>query len=338
MRAGAPIVVVGYGSVGRRHVTNLLRLTSLPVIVVRSGKGKIEGPTSDRVSVVPDVESALGLEPRAAVIATPTSCHIVPSRVLTNAGCALFVEKPLASDREFEAADDLVRAVEKRELVSQIGCQFRFHPLLSELRSALAEGGIGEVLGASAEWGEYLPDWHPWEDHRSSYAARADMGGGALLTLVHPIDYVYWLLGPARRVQCAIRNVSAIETAVADDWVEVILEHESGAISRVHLDYVQRPRVHRLTIWGTKGRADLDFDEGHLQWRTTEGNVKTEIVPPGFERNDMFIAEMTHFLTRVEEGRATDVPLAEGLEVLRIVGLAREAATLARGARWSKRC
>ena len=51
-----------------------------------------------------------------------------------------------------------------------VGFQFRFHPTLRRAAQLLAEGAIGQPLSARAHWGEYLPNWHPWEDYRQGYA------------------------------------------------------------------------------------------------------------------------------------------------------------------------
>ena len=118
----------------------------------------------------------------------------------------MFIEKPLADS--LEHCRELAELAAQRGLTTMMGCQFRFHPLLISLRNQLFEGRLGNVLGARAEWGEYLPDWHPWEDHRKSYSARPELGGGVVLTLIHPLDYLYWLFGRVSRragrdTQCA---------------------------------------------------------------------------------------------------------------------------------------
>jgi predicted dehydrogenase len=184
------------------------------------------------------------------------------------------------------------------------------------LRRQLGEGRLGEVLGARAEWGEYLPDWHPWEDHRKSYSARADLGGGVVLTLIHPLDYLYWLFGAVEEVQAAIRSLPSLQTSARDDWAEITLRFASGVIGQVHLDYVQKPPVHRLDVWGDAGRASLDFHGGTLVWKSSAAEEDIERVPEGFERNTMFVDEMRHFLDAASGREPCRVPLADGIAVL----------------------
>ena len=220
----------------------------------------------------------------------------------------------------------MAEVVAERGLTAMIGCQFRFHPLLISLRDQLLAGRIGQVLGARAEWGEFLPDWHPWEDYRKSYSARGDLGGGVVLTLIHPLDYIHWLFGPTREVQATIRSVPALQTAAGDDWAEITLTLSSGVVANVHLDYVQKPPVHRLVVWGDSGRAAWDFHAGTLEWLSTEGARQVEQVPAGFERNTMFVDEMRHFLSAAQHGRPSDIPLEDGIAVLDVALRAKAAA------------
>lgn len=110
------------------------------------------------------------------------------------------------------------------------GFHFRFHPVLQQI-SAL--GRVRESWAsrfATAHWGEYLPDWHPWEDYRQSYAARADLGGGAVLTLSHPLDYLRWLAGEVDSVSAQMGS-RPLELEV-EDYAEINLGFRSRAAGR----------------------------------------------------------------------------------------------------------
>jgi len=321
------ILIVGYGSAGRRHARNLGALGCRHLLFLRSGRPN----TMDDLppgEVVTTLAQALDREPLAAVIATPTALHLQTALPLAAEGCHLLIEKPLASDRELAACTELVHLARQRKLVTMVGYQFRFHPMLRELRAGLQEGRLGELIGARAEWGEYLPEWHPWEDYRESYAARADLGGGVLLTLSHPIDYLAWLFGDIVEAQAACQKVPLISTRVVDDWAELILRFRGGLIAQVHLDYVQQPPVHRLSVWGHRGRADLDFHTSILTWMMRDETTQQVSADRRFTRNDMFLAEMRHFLDALASQRATDIPLEDGVAVLRAVARARHNAAL----------
>ena len=310
------VLIAGLGSIGRRHFENLRALGCSNFVFYRTFRSTISELDTHAWPTSASLDEALSNRPVIAIVANPTAKHLEVALAAARAGCHLFIEKPLSHN--LDGCRELAELARERRLTTMIGCQFRFHPLLASLRGQLHAGRIGEVLGARSEWGEYLPDWHPWEDHRTSYSARADLGGGVVLTLIHPLDYLYWLFGPVSKVHSSIRDVASLQTAAPDDWAEITLEFAAGPIAQVHLDYVQKPPVHRLCAWGDRGRAVLDFHAGTLVWEGTDGGREIERVPEGFERNHMFVDEMQHFLEAVQAERPSSIPLEEGIDVLEI--------------------
>lgn len=316
MHASGPILIAGFGSIGRRHFRNLRTLGCQDFVFYRSHRGTIEDDEIREFPSTSDLDVALAHKPRIAVIANPSSLHLPVASRAAEAGCDLYIEKPLSSS--LDNVEKLAAIVRKRQLVAMIGCQFRFHPLLVKLKQQIVSGRLGKVIGADARWGEYLPGWHPWEDHRKSYSARPDLGGGVILTLIHPFDYLHWLFGTAQRVQSAVASVPSLETAAGEDWADVLLEYPNCPVAHIHLDYLQRPAVHDLTVCGDKGRAVCDFQAGALTCISIDGTAETIRVPENFERNTMFIDCMRHFLQCTLDRSPTDVSLEDGIDVLKV--------------------
>lgn len=316
------LLIAGLGSIGRRHLRNLQVLGHQDVILYHTGCSTLPEDELVGIPTETDLAAALAHRPQAAIITNPTSLHVETALACAQAGCHLFIEKPLS--QTLEGCAELKAIVKQKQLITMIGCQFRFHPLLIALREQLQAGRIGEVIGARAEWGEYLPDWHPWEDYRHSYSACKDLGGGAILTLIHPLDYLYWLFGKVKRVHASICSISSLQTDAEDDLAEITLEFTSGVVGQVHLDYIQRPPVHTLMVWGDNGRVKWDYYAGTLCWETVDGSIQVEEVPDGFERNTMFIDEMRHFLECIEQRKPTQIPLEEGIAVLEIALRAKQ--------------
>ena len=145
-----------------------------------------------------------------------------------------------------------------------------------------------------------------------------------MLTLIHPIDYLYWLFGETDEVQAEYGKEVELQTQVPDDWAKLKLRFKRGVSARVDLDYIQRLAVHRLSVQGTNGNAKLDFNAGELVWNVDGAKATRVSVDSDYTRNDMFVAEMKHFLDCVAKRNPTDLPLEDGLEALRIVGKARQ--------------
>jgi predicted dehydrogenase len=208
-------------------------------------------------------------------------------------GCHIFMEKPLS--HSMDGIDDLAKALKKGGGQFLSGFQFRFHPGLQTSRDLLESGAIGKVISAHAHWGEYLPDWHPWEDYRQGYSARADLGGGVVLTLCHPFDYLRWLVGEIDQVSAMTASLSNLELSV-EDTAQISLRFQNGAIGSVYLDYIQKPPCHHLQIIGEQGELSWDNATGKVKLYRRQTETWQTINPPRkFERNDLFLKQMQHF-------------------------------------------
>lgn len=313
------LVVAGTGSIGTRHIENLQALLSRDVVTFR---GPREGARRRDTEGTPDLASLLAQRPRAVLVCNPTALHVPTALAAARAGAHLFLEKPVSHD--LEGVAELRAEVEARGLVVLVGFQYRFHPGLRKVHEWLRGGALGTVVSARACWGEHLPSWHPGEDYRIGYSARRDLGGGAILTLCHPFDYLRWLLGEVAAVSAEVAQRSGLELDV-EDVALVLLRFASGALGMVSLDYVQRPRRHELEIVGTRGTVRWSEAEGSVELRRQGAARLLFRTPVGFSRNTMFRDEMRHFLACLEGKERPQCPLADGIAALRIAVAARRA-------------
>lgn len=318
-------LICGLGSIGRRHLRNLQSLGERDIVLYRTGQSTLPEDELDGLPVERDLEAALrGWRPDAALVTNPTALHLRVAVAAAQAGCHLLIEKPV-SDR-LEGLDDLREAIADGGGQILMGFQFRFNPGLIRAKDLIAKGAIGRPLSARAHWGEYLPDWHPWEDYSNSYAARADLGGGAALTLSHPFDYMRWLLGEVSSLRGATRQSEALGLDV-EELVEAVLELEGGCLASVHLDYLQRPPQHWLAIQGSEGTLRWDGRSGDLKWwSAAEGTWHEEPAAEGYERNTMFLGEMKHFLAVARGEEQPRCTLEDGVRALEIALAIRQSA------------
>ena len=318
------ILIAGLGSIGRRHLRNLVALGERDILLYRTHHSQLPEEELAGFAVETDLETALGREPQAVIVANPTALHLDVAIPAARAGCHLFLEKPVS--HSIEGLDDLEAALQRGGGRALVGFQFRFHPGLQCIARLLEQGAIGRPLSVRAHWGEYLPAWHPWEDYRQSYSARPDLGGGVILTLCHPFDYLRWLLGEVRELWAFAGKLSDLELEV-EDTAEIGLRFERGVLGSLHLDYNQRPPAHTLEMTGTQGALRWDNATGaaSLYQAASAGGGEwvTYPVPEGFERNHLFLAEMRHFLC-VARGEASPAcTLEDGSKALELATAAR---------------
>ena len=325
------ILIAGFGSIGRRHFRNLLELGERDILFYRTHRSTLPEDELDGFVIEEDLEGALSHHPDAVIISNPTALHVEVAIPAARSGCHLFLEKPIS--HSMERIDELGKSIELGRVKVLVGYQFRFHPGLQQVKRLLEAGTIGRPLSARAHWGEYLPAWHPWEDYRQGYSARTDLGGGVILTLSHPVDYMRWLLGEVTQVWALTAQASDLELDV-EDTAEIGLRFRNGAIGSLHLDYNQQPTTHHLEIIGTEGTIQWDNQRGVT--RSYQGGGSQQAgwesypMPAEFERNDLFLAQMRHFL---EVAKGTTTPrctMEDGIRALQICLAAQQSQALGR--------
>jgi predicted dehydrogenase len=322
------ILVVGLGSIGRRHarVISALRPDARIVALRRSVDAL---PDDVRVThQVTTIDEALLHRPRAAVIATPATMHLATGRAFADAGVHLLIEKPIADQPA--GVETLIAACRRRDLVLMTGYNLRFSPSLRAFRERVRGGDIGRILSVRADVGQYLPSWRPGSDYRRDVSARADLGGGVLRELSHEIDYLRWVFGDVSRVSATLRRQSDLEIDV-EDTASLTLEFADGNRARgplgmLSMDFTRRDLTRVCTAVGA---------EGTLQWDAVRGQVRRfaadasdwEVVcdaPP--ERDATYRAEWEHFFDCIETGRPPMITGDDGLAVLHIIDAARRSA------------
>jgi predicted dehydrogenase len=323
MSGAKRVVVAGLGSIGRRHLGNVRRLLPDADVTVWRHRASDEAKPAEADRVVASIDDVRALRPEIAIVATPAPYHVDASIALAEMGAHLLIEKPLSDS--LLHLDALAAACRERRLTWMVGYTLRFSAGLRRLRDAVREGRIGRVLSIHAEVGQYLPEWRPSIDYRQSVSARRALGGGALLELSHEIDAVRWVAGEVSEVAARVGKVSDLDIDV-EDCVDLLLTMSSGVTATVHMDFFRRPTVRRHVFVGTEGSLEWDavagtcrvYDAATSAWSTLD-DASTR------ERNDMYLAELTHFLECIRTGATPIVTGEDGRRVVEIVSAARRA-------------
>src|SRR5579859_6871695 len=256
-------LVVGLGSIGRRHARNWAALGLGPLSVCRRPESATSAAPGLEAGVeareFTDLDAALNEQPDVVLITNPTNLHVGTACHALRAGAHVFVEKPLG--HELHGVAQLLDLSDQRKRQLMVGYNLRFHPGVARLRQLMQEDAIGTVVAVRAEVGEYLPDWHPGEDYRRGYSARRELGGGPVLTFSHELDAVCWLLGAPTRVMGMTAHASSLEIDT-EDVAELVLQFAAGPLASVHVDFARRPPHRSLEITGEQGVLRWEYEEG----------------------------------------------------------------------------
>lgn len=312
------ILICGLGSIGTRHLRHFRDLGLQRIDAFRTGKATVEiDPCLEPDRTFEDLHEALAHRPEAVIVCNPTSMHLGTAIQAVRHGCDLLVEKPLGT--ELQACRDLRDAVEAQGVVAAVACNMRFHPLICMARSMVSEGNpAGKAITASFHCGGFLPGWHPWEDYRQSYAARADLGGGAALTLIHEIDFAMWLFGRPVASGGSVAELNPLGTDV-EEACSVWIRHESGVLSTITLSLNQNPETRDFSVVFERGLLTCDLIGGRWELRENEGIQRSGDVDVDFSVDLTFRNQAEAFLRAVRREEPPAVSVSEGIDALEVV-------------------
>lgn len=318
------ILIAGAGSIGRRHLNNLHNLGENDLLVLRAHAAPVPG--AEEVPVVTDLGQALAAKPDLVLVCTPAPDHLTVARAAVEAGCHLFVEKPLSDS--WEGVEELQASVRASGRLGMAGFDLRFDPGLRRAAALIAGGELGRVMAIHVQVGQYLPDWRPGTDYRQGVTARSELGGGVILELVHELDLVAWLAAPVVEVGCLAQRVSELEMD-AEDLAVMTLRFASGALGTVHLDCLDRVPVRIARVTGSDGSLVWDGLARTLAWRRAGGEWQ-RYEWSAVDRNGRFVEELRCLLGCVRDGGRPPVDLDGAAATLRVALAARRAAETGR--------
>lgn len=304
------VLVVGCGSIGKRHARLLTEVPQVDVLVCDTLEANLqaaleEAPGSRGFS---DYEAALAEEPDAVFVCTPNHLHRPMAVAALQAGCHVMCEKPIADT--LENAEAIARAAADADTMLQVGYSLRSHNGLRRLRELVEAGACGNIIGGRAMVGTYFTLMCATTDYRFREE------NALIIDYTHLLDYMRLLVGPIERISAESAVLGDLPMMPTPNVFSAILTHESGAISQFHADYVQHPQRSMTEIFGDE--RVLEYDWQHYELRIYDRDR------PGYEvervitgRDDIYRTQIAEFLEAIHGDMTPICTAEEGVAALR---------------------
>tara|TARA_B110000008_G_scaffold266106_1_gene291935 strand:- start:8437 stop:10230 length:1794 start_codon:yes stop_codon:yes gene_type:complete len=294
-------LIIGAGSIGQRHIKNLQKRGINNIVALRSKKGHFkELPSEFNILEVNSWDETLKLKPDIAIIANPSSYHIDSAIRVCESVKGIFIEKPLSNSSS--SCKQLIKTLNEKKVVSFVGHNLMFHPIIENIIKFHDNNDVGQIINIQCQAGQWLPDWHPYENYKSAYYSRKDLGGGVSLTLIHEIHLALELAGFPKSVYGEISEFKQLDVDV-DVCSDLLIKHINGAVSQIHLDYLQRPSHRSGLVTFEKGWVSYDFRTMELIGQIIDGDVIKIWSNLDYDFNDAYLNQLDKFLNCVQEGR-----------------------------------
>lgn len=244
------VLIIGLGSIGRKHVAALRKLEEdCHIYALRSTPGS---PPEEGVTNLYSLHE-LDAQIDFIIISNPTSAHISAIDTVIDLQCPLFIEKPVYHQLEIE---DTIHRINAMNLLTYVACNLRFLDCLSFVKHSL-NGPIGRLNEVNVYCGSYLPEWRPGTDFRQVYSAHAEQGGGVHIDLIHELDYLYWFFGKPLYSNSVLRMHSSLGIQ-ACDYANYCLVYDSFC-TNVVLNYYRRDARRTLELVFDNGTWMVDL-------------------------------------------------------------------------------
>lgn len=300
------ILLIGYGSIGKRHARNLIKLGARPNVLTRH-------PDELKVKFSKDIECFKGIGIEYCIISSPTARHLEDLRKCIPVFKGLkgiLIEKPLeASYLKAAAIKGILR---RHRLNAFVAYNLRFISAFDEIRKFIRNYRdrikIVEVVA-----GQDLREWRPCEDLRQGYSAHRELGGGVDLDLSHEIDYILWLFGNKFKDKIMYRaKISSLRIS-SPDIFKLVLGYKKFIVD-ITLDYIRRPKTRQLRIICEDGvNLFCDFVTGRLM-------INGKIVSSNKDDIDESYRRMLRAFLGIDRLTSTKVcSINEGLDVLKVL-------------------
>jgi len=245
------VLLIGYGSIGRRHAQNLVELGIKPYILTKY-------PDNLDAIFLKDINEIKSESIEYCIIATPTAKHLEDLNKclsLSHIPQKILIEKPL--ECSYLKGEEIRNIAEKYDIDIFIAYNMRFLKIFNVIKKFVKEQKdtirIVDVVA-----GQDLREWRPYKDYTESYSAHRDQGGGVDLDLSHEIDYILWIFGNNFKDKIIFRNKISNLKINSPDIFKLILDYNNFIVD-ITLDYIRSPKERYIKI-SCEGSKNLYYN------------------------------------------------------------------------------
>jgi predicted dehydrogenase len=305
-------LVIGTGSIGQRHIKNLISLGYNNIEIFDTNK-LLAKKIAKKFSIN-NLSSLKFNDVKCTLICTPPTSHINFAIKAIENNSHVFVEKPLSN--KLELIPILIKKAKRKKLNIFVGYVFRFDKGLLKVKKELEVKKIGKIISFDAYEGWFLPKWRPWQDYTKSYTASSRLGGGIILDGSHELNYMLWLGNDIEQVFSYYKTIPKLKIGT-EGLAEVILKFKNKAIGRIHLDFINPKYNRHCEIIGDEGSVRWNFEDQSVEFQKNSSR-KFQRIKYGENFNQMYVDEIKHIIKVINKEEKNRINISDAINTLKI--------------------
>ena len=310
---------------GKRRIRNLLKLGYSNILGFDTREDRrIEVYKNYGVQTVSTLYNALKQKPNVMIISTPPDLHLKYADIAIKKNIDFFMELNLLS----KDVKKIIKKTTKKQIIAFPSCTMRFHPIVKELKKLVDKRTIGKILTIHHHTGQFLSNWHPWEDYRDFFASKRKTGG-ARETIPIELVWLTHIFSEIKSVYANIDKVSKLDADI-DDVYQILLEFKNNILCNMMIDVISIPSFRETKIIGEKGSIICDFNSGTIkinkgkEWK--EIKLKMGRIAKGYKGaippETVYEEEIKSFLDALNKRKNYPFTLISELNILKILDAA----------------
>ena len=318
------ILQIGLGSMGKRRLRNMFALGHSDIIAfdVREDRRK-EAETQYGVKTIEKLDNVIASDRDVVIISTPPDKHDEYMLYAIENRKPAFVEASVIKEK----LEEISKLAKEKGVIIYPSCTFRFHPTIKKIKE-LVQGNIyGKVCNFVYYMGQYLPDWHPWENIQDFYVSKKETSASREM-IPFELTWIVDIFGMPIEISAFYGKTIDLDVDINDTYhINLKFQRSFGTII---VDVVSRFATRNLI---------LNFERAHLRWYWDEKVIKiyeadrhawtyfyepTGTAHSGYNQNiieEMYIDEMVAFLNSVRGISQFPNTLHEDMAVLSLLEL-----------------
>jgi len=307
---------------GKRRIRNLLKLGFKDIIGFDATTSRrTETGKKFHILIESSIKDALKHNPNVMIISTPPDKHLSYVKIAIKHNIDFFTEVNLIS----EHVKKIIQLTQKTSLICSPSFTMHFHPLIKELKKLLQKNTIGKILIIQHHSGQYLPNWHPWEDYRKFFVSKKITGGARELI---PVELVWltYLFDEIKSVTANVEKISNLDVKINDIY-QVLMKFKNNISCTLTVDVISIPSFRETKIIGEYGTILCDFNNGTLKIlkEKTVKNIPLKLgnIAKGYvgstPSETLYEEEIKTFLDSVQNRTKYFYSFIEELKILRVL-------------------
>ena len=313
-------LIIGLGSMGKRRIRNLKVLNYELILGFDPRKDRCEEAYEKYgIDTFQKINDVIEQKPDVMIISTPPDLHMKYAKIALENNIHFFTEASVVQDEMLE----IIEGLKDSKIVGLPSCTLRFHPIVQKINEILQMPDMGKPLSFIHHFGQYLPDWHPWENYKEFYVSKKETG--ACREIV-PFQLV-WLIstfGKIKSVSGRKSKLSNLEIDI-DDIYNVLLEFKNGVEGILIVDVISRAPFLQAKIMTENGVIIADWLEEKVKkyshengWEIFDinaGNIEKQYI----HGEGPYIEEMKNFIQAIDNKKSSYYSYEEDLKILKIL-------------------